>query len=422
MRYLAAILIGRMVRLLARIRKPGGGSAIPGLVVNKIAPGYLANALSKFPDGLVMISGSAGKSTITKMVVAILGAHELKVFTNPSTANITQGLTSALLERSNLLGRVPESMAVLELDEGHGAALVGRVHPDILLLTNVMVDQIDRFHDSNMVADMLRTMAIATTGTVILNADDAFVRDIAEDSRVSSTIRYFGVSAEVIDSSPRGLGYTAMTDSRMATDEGTMLLDVDGRTARITHEGVLCHVSLPARGVHYAIDAAAALGTAATILGAKFDLTLAAKAIGSMPPVPGRGEVLNINGETVEFVLVQNPSSFQLNLDSLAADTEQILVAVGSDVRDPSYLWPVDTSGLGSVKVVTGSKAWDAALQLVYDGVVIDVVEPDLATGLNVFLSLPRPTSGVKTIIFTADSMRRTRTHLGLSVNKEVDS
>ncbi len=417
---MAAILIGRMVRLVARIRKPGGGSAIPGLIVNRIAPGYLANALSKFPDGLVMISGSAGKSTITKMVVAILGAHGVKVFTNPSTANITQGLTSALLERSDLRGRVPETMAVLELDEGHGAVLVKGVRPDILLLTNVMVDQIDRFHDSQMVADMLRAMAVATTGTVILNADDAYVRVIANDKNLSSAIRFFGVSAEVVAASPRGLGYTAMTDERMASDEGTVLLSVDGLNARITHDGVPCEVMLPARGVHYAVDAAAALGTAATILGASFDLELAAKAIGSMPPVAGRGEVLEIGGETVEFVLVQNPSSFQLNLDSMVAGTEQILVAVGSDVRDPSYLWSVDTSGLGAVKMVTGSKAWDAALQLIYDGVTVDRVEPDLAAGLNTFLALPKPTSGVKTIIFTADSMRRTRSYLGLSVNKEV--
>ncbi|MEO7348691.1 MAG: MurT ligase domain-containing protein [Terrimesophilobacter sp.] len=420
MRYTAAILMGRMVRKLARIRKPGGGSAIPGLVVNKIAPGYLAHALSTFPDGLVMISGSAGKSTITKMVVAIMDAHKVTVFTNPSTANITQGLTSALLERSDLSGRVPETMAVLELDEGHGALLVKHVRPDILLLTNVMVDQIDRFHDSQMVADMLRTMAMATKGTVVFNADDAYVREIADDENVNAAVRYFGVSAEVLAARPRGLGYTSTTETRMSAKDGTVLLSVDGLNANIMHEGQLCQVLLPARGVHYAVDAVAALSTASTILGASFDLILGAKAIGSMPPVPGRGEVLDIGGETVEFVLVQNPSSYQLNLDSMAAATEQILVAVGSDVRDPSYLWSVDTSGLGIVKMVTGSKAWDAALQLVYDGVTVEQVEPDLATGLNAFLALPKPTSGVKTVIFTADAMRRTRSHLGLSVNKEV--
>ena len=101
-RYVPAILVGRAVRFIARLRKRDGGSAIPGLVVNRIAPGFLPHALNSFPDGLVIVSGSSGKSTTTKMIVAILRAHGRTVFTNPSTANISQGLTSALLEKASV--------------------------------------------------------------------------------------------------------------------------------------------------------------------------------------------------------------------------------------------------------------------------------------------------------------------------------
>ncbi|HZK58442.1 MAG TPA: MurT ligase domain-containing protein, partial [Cryobacterium sp.] len=121
----------------------------------------------------------------------------------------------------------------------------------------------------------------------------------------------------------------------------------------------------------------------------------------------------------VEFVLVQNPASFQLNVDSLEPGTEQILVAIGSDVRDPSYFWPVDTSGLGRVLIASGSKAHEIALQLAYDDVAVDRIEPDLGLALDDFLALPDPARGLKTIIFSADSMRRTRAHLGLATNNE---
>ena len=50
-RYAPAILVGRVVRKLARLRKPGGGSAVPGLVVNKIAPGFLAAHAQRLPRG-----------------------------------------------------------------------------------------------------------------------------------------------------------------------------------------------------------------------------------------------------------------------------------------------------------------------------------------------------------------------------------
>ena len=96
--------------------------------------------------------------------------------------------------------------------------------------------------------------------------------------------------------------------------------------------------------------------------------------------------------------------------------------AYGAAVRDPSYLWPVDASRLGRVSVVSGSKAWEAALQLGYDGVEIDRVVPDLSEALDAFFALPAPEHGRKTVIFTADSMRRTRAHLGLTSSEQDDA
>jgi hypothetical protein len=134
-----------------------------------------------------------------------------------------------------------------------------------------------------------------------------------------------------------------------------------------------------------------------------------------MPAVFGRGEVVTVRGVQVEFVLVQNPASFQLNVDELEEGLDQVLVAMGSDVRDPSYFWPVDASRIGRALVVTGSKAEEIALQLIYQGVQVVRIEPDLPAAIDHFLSLPAPARGLKTIVFTADAMRRTRAHLGLT-------
>lgn len=415
MRYAPAILVGRLVRFAARLRKPGGGSAVPGLIVNRIAPGYLKRTLSGFPQGLVVVSGSSGKSTTTKMLVAILRAHGVDVFTNPSTANISQGLTSALLERADWQGRVPGDMAVLEMDEGHGALVMQGVDARAVALTNVMVDQIDRFHDSDMVAGMLARIATRAHESIIVNADDAYLERLAAGVSPEVAVHRFGVSQSVLDQAPRGLGYTETAPMRLDAGAGVVVESVQGRGAVINDGHSFVTVELPARGVHYAVDAAAAYATAKAVLGDRFTPGTAARALSEIPPVFGRGERVSVRGQDVEFVLVQNPTSYQLNVDSIEPGTEQILFAMGSDVRDPSYFWPTDASALRRVSIVSGSKSAEAALMLAYDGVQVDRVEPDLARALDDFLAAPAPSVGVKTIVFTADSMRRTRAHLGLT-------
>jgi UDP-N-acetylmuramoylalanine-D-glutamate ligase len=417
--YVPAILVGRLVRVAARLRKRGGGSAVPGLVVNRMAPGFLADALASFPEGLIVVSGSSGKSTTTKMLVAILESHGRRVFTNPSTANISQGLTSALLERASLRGRVDADVAVLEMDEGHGALIASSLEARVVLLTNVMTDQIDRFYDSEKVAGMLARIAERATESLVINADDAMLEELASElargTGGGAAVARFGVSAGVLSQSPRGLGYTRTTSERLAPGSGTIVTAVDGRSAEVSIGGKPHAVSLPARGTHYAVDAAAALAAAAAVLGEDFDAMVATETLSAVAPVFGRGEIVTVRGQRVEFVLVQNPASFQLNVDSLERGLDQVLVAVGSDVRDPSYFWPVDASPLQRVRTVSGSKAPEIALQLAYQGVAIGTVEPDLARAIDGFLALPEPKKGLKTIIFTADAMRRTRAHLGLS-------
>ncbi|MFM6970996.1 MAG: Mur ligase family protein, partial [Rhodoluna sp.] len=185
--------------------RPGGGSALPGLVLSKIAPGLLASTLNKFPDGLIVITGSAGKSTTTKMLVAIARDHGKRVFTNPSTANIEQGFFSSIIEQSSIAGALEGDVAILEMDEGHAAAITKRIAPRQVTLLNVMEDQLDRFVDPALVRDMLATVASRTTGAVILNADDQNILQINKSIEAKSA-SWFGIAKELIDGTVHGLG------------------------------------------------------------------------------------------------------------------------------------------------------------------------------------------------------------------------
>ena len=420
MLYIPAILIGRLVRTLVRIVRPGGGSALPGLVVSKLAPGLLAKTLSKFPDGLVVITGSAGKSTTTKMVVAISRAHGKSVFTNPSTANIAQGFFSSIIERSNIAGRIEGDVAILEMDEGHAAEITKRISPRQVTVLNVLDDQLDRFVDPALVRDKLAAVASRASIALVLNADDQNVLQINKQIN-SDHVSWFGLQAELIKATEHGLGNApTYLDPLPRPETQTQILSSSDAVVSAETGGQKIEFDLPNRGIHFALDAAAALESSRRYLGEAFNSEIAAQTLSDLPPVFARGEVTQVNGVDVEFILVQNPMSFQLNLDNLPKDQEQLMVAIGRDVHDPSWLWTVDLKNLSKVDVVTGFNYAEMALRLAYEDIPIGVIEPDLEKAIDDFFSQPAPTWGRRTVIFSADAMRRTRRYLGFTDPEDV--
>ena len=89
------------------------------------------------------------------------------------------------------------------------------------------------------------------------------------------------------------------------------------------------------------------------------------------------------------------------------------MFAIGRDVHDPSWMWTVDYSGLSHADIVAGFNAAEAALVLAYNDIPIGRVVYDLDDALQAFFSMPKPKNGYKTVVFSADAMRRMRRTLG---------
>lgn len=417
MRDAIGVAIGRAVQWVLRVRG-GKGSGGPGLVTNKIAPKLLPRVLGSFPQGLVVISGTSGKSTTTKMVAGVLRAHGLRVFTNSSTANLPQGITSAVLDEGDWRGRVDADIAVLEMDEAFGALMAPMYQARVVTLTNINLDDIARFESYQRVIRMLTTVAGRATGAIVLNADDASLSQVADAMRADASeaaIRLFGVTAAVMAEQPYGLGYVRTESERIGEDDGTIVTSVAGRDAVIRQDSTSLAVTLPARGVHFAVDAAAAMVTAAEVLGEDYNPHLAAETLSNLDPVFGRGETVEIAGQKIECVLVQNTSSFQLNIDALGPAREALFLGISDEEEDTSWLWTVHTQSLRHVHIVGGPKAEAMANRLVYDGVPFDHVESDLITAFEQFLAMPEPATGLKTVVFTSRTMRAIRGHYGLT-------
>ena len=68
-------ILGKAVRVASKLR--GGGSALPGLIVEKIDPNFIKHSLSNLSYGVVVISGTNGKTTTTKMAKRLIAPSSL---------------------------------------------------------------------------------------------------------------------------------------------------------------------------------------------------------------------------------------------------------------------------------------------------------------------------------------------------------
>ena len=437
------VALGRAARRISRLRGGGsGGTALPGLVVEKLDPGFLARTLGQLPMGVVVVSGTNGKTTTTKMVVQLLREQGLRVLTNRSGSNFVRGVLASLLTEVDAGGRLNHDVAVLELDEAHAVRFVRLIRPRHALLLNVMRDQLDRFGEIDYTASLLHKVALATTGSVVVNADDprlgseAFTGDLAV--RVASfgagpALRSLFVSdddlrtgaaqaEEARREAPRAgadraedpeaeqteqtgqAGQAGQSESGRSTTSAAApaapetstppaprvsLQSLSGQDAVVRVDGADHDIAFAIPGIHNQLNACAALAVALETLGDRADLAGLLTTLARVQAAFGRGEILTLDGRDVQLSLVKNPAGFRMGLLTAAeavraGGPESVMIAINdeyADGRDMSWLWDVEFAGLRSegVAVVTGVRAWDMALRLRYDEVGIGAVEPDLA-------------------------------------------
>ena len=376
-----SIILGKTVQRITHLR--GGGSALPGLVIERFDPKFINKELSKLPHGVVIISGTNGKTTTTKIVTELLEKQGLKVFTNNTGSNFVRGVISAILEDIKLNGEFDYDIAVLELDEAHAVKFSEVAPIDYALLLNVQRDQLDRFGEIDHTADLLQKVATATQKIVVLNREDPRVGKIK-----ATKIEYFGLSDKLIKKFP--------SDDDLITKQRTKSSD---KTASVVfkdlHDNQATYsfgkkdyiVNLQLKGMYNAYNVAGALALCHSILPdtkmQRFcdDLTEIKSAF-------GRGESFQINDAEVELLLVKNPSAFQLSIASFADSDCEFMIAINdkiADGRDVSWLWNVDFSTLKNIKLVSGIRAYDMALRLKYDNIKTDLIVEDLEVAVRKF-------------------------------------
>jgi UDP-N-acetylmuramyl tripeptide synthase len=405
-----AVLVGWAFRFVLRLR--GGGSSVPGRVALFIEPKFLQKTLGRMAKGIYFVSGSNGKSTTTSMLVAVLRMHGLKVLTNPAGGNIPQGLASALLADVNLFGKLEHDVAVIEVDEAYGKLIARKVAPNGLLITNLQFDQLNRFHSPDEVFEHLNDLANLTKDFVVVNGSDSNTERLAfgQKHRLDSSGVY--VSESAVGTSAHGLlSAPSFERENHELPNQASLISTSGLTATISVGSEKATVPIPAAGLHYAVDAALAFGMANKILGPDFDLQKASRAMTGFGPVYGRGEVIDHQGQRLRIIMMKNLPSLQANLDALEASPARVWISVDEGTPDPSWIYDIDLTNLSHADVVSGTKTYQWATRLAYEGKPFGKLIENEEEALDFFLSLPGKD---KTAIINYEQMMWLRKRLGL--------
>ena len=186
-----AIIIAKLIRFVCRILKKGG-TAAPGRIALKICPNLLS-ILSKNVS-CVIITGTNGKTTCTRIVEEGFHQANLKCFANRSGANLIEGITTDFIVNSSILGKCRYDYAVLETDEAASKQVCLFLQPKVIFVTNLFRDQVDRFGGVANTRDNIRVgIKNAPNAILVLNADCPVTASLAIG--VPNKSVFFGLSS-----------------------------------------------------------------------------------------------------------------------------------------------------------------------------------------------------------------------------------
>jgi UDP-N-acetylmuramyl tripeptide synthase len=408
-----ATLVGKSVRLGLSFR-PNGGHALPGLVIEKIFPGYVAAMLKKLPGGVVVITGTNGKTTTTKIVTQILRANGKKVITNSTGSNLVRGIASSLSRHASISGKLTYHIAVLEVDEATARALVAQVRPRWVVALNVSRDQLDRFGEVDTIAGYIGAAMQQASEGIITNSREPSLLDQAQAATKQNSIklRLFGASKLLAKFFPTDYELAAVNHSvkdrekHNLTEVAVELADFSENHVKYKIDARPYQAKLKLSGQHNYLNGAAALALCRELLpdapaqSLVDDLSMVRLAF-------GRGEKYKMkNGAEIELVLVKNPASFTQALSSYSKRDTNLMIAINDNIadgRDVSWLWDVNFLPLSGQEacITSGRRAADIALRLSYDDIKTKNIEPKLPIALKMLSQQ----TGEKVILATYTAM-----------------
>jgi lipid II isoglutaminyl synthase (glutamine-hydrolysing) len=363
---------GRVSRLTGR----GDGSVIGGVLGLRVEPDLLR--LLAADRQVILVTGTNGKTTTTRLITAGLGALGQQVASNAFGANMAAGLASAL-------GRAPQAThAVLETDERYLPAVIEATSPRVVTLLNLSRDQMDRAAEIWLIARRWRDALADAPGTlVIANADDPLIVWAASSAKQVTWVAAGQRWHEDSWCCPECGSHLSRSGADWRCGECSFARPrtpwaLDGE-AVIDSRGQRRELGLALPGRANRSNAVVALAVA-DVFGVTADQAL--PLLRQVTSVAGRYTVVPRGGCTVRLLLAKNPAGWLEAFDVLPPGDGPVLLAVNAQIpdgKDTSWLWDVDYRVLRNRPVyISGERRLDLAVRL-----EADEVEFELTDGLD---------------------------------------
>lgn len=388
-----------ILRLLGR-----GGTSLPGKIALKIRPSLFVDLSDKYR--VIMITGTNGKTTTSRIVATMLDQAGLKYITNKSGANLSSGIATTLVDSLSLTGKAAVRTALFEVDEGAFKYIAPMLKPEIIIVTNFFTDQLDRFgHVYATLNSVKEGISGSPDSKLILNADDSLCASLGKD--LPNPVMYFGLGDDVYPSeylearsdaafcinckaryeysshSFGHLGHFKCPDCGYerpnAQFECSQIMNYDNLSSTIEiktpDNKIAAKLALP--GLYNIYNALAATAVGHILELKESDLTHVLEGFESGF---GRMESVNVCNRNLKMILVKNPTGFNQVLKYLLTQKEPCIISFLindklGDGTDISWLWDVDIEILAFLQskvrkfYCSGTRAEDMAIRLKYAGI-----------------------------------------------------
>ena len=418
MRKTVTLVATKAAMRLSQLTGRGAGAALPGLISEKLYPELGHELAQKLPHGVILVTGTNGKTTTTKLLAAALEAQGERVLTNKTGSNLRRGILSSLIAASKLTGRLKYTIGLFEVDEASLRQVVPLVDPRLIIVLNLFRDQLDRYGELDKTAALIGEGISNSRAAVVLNADDALVASLARYAPDPQAVSFFGIE---------GLPAIQMSSDRSTADSdrcpicGQRLIfervfyahvghyrcpnddfgrpqpevvmthlekaDLTGSTFEVSVMSKRYPAQLALPGTYNLYNGLAVLAAANAL---ELDIKSTLEAIAQAGAAFGRVEEIELAGRHIYLLLIKNPTGFSQIMETFLLPDKNfsLLLAINdnfADGRDVSWLWDVPLERLADLHphiITSGLRATDMALRFKYAELEAKV-ESDLAKAVD---------------------------------------